>query len=371
MSSEQYVRGLEGIIAAESSICSIDGEQGLLYYRGYSIEELVKKCNFEEVCYLLLYGELPDAEQIKEFSQYLRSSRELNEQTLNVLKQSPERMHPMEVLQSAVLYMSSPDVEKAQSAYEMLYLVSQIASATACLYRFRNGQDYVPPRTDLGHGANFLYMMHGSLPSEQDGEVMDKCLILHAEHSFNASTFTGRVVAATLSSYPASVSAAIGALSGSLHGGANERVIDMLKNIQSPDRVSGWLDDALGNNRKITGFGHRVYKTKDPRATSMESFLDSMTAEHGSTTQSDILKLLESEARKRLAGKSVYPNVDFFSGVVYLLMDIPPLFFTPIFAVARMIGWLTHIQEQLSDNRLFRPSARYVGHAPRKLAEKG
>jgi citrate synthase len=378
MSSDQsqtYQKGLDGIIAAESRICKIDGENGRLYYLGYPIDSLVENADFEEVTYLLLNGDLPDAAQLDHFRGRMRAGRALKAPVLAMIRDFPPDSHPMELLQSVIGYLSGYVEHKIQhSAYcncrETLPQVSQIATVIAALHRMRNGLEYVPPRDDLSHGANFLYMLRGEEPDADEGSIMDQCFVLHAEHSFNASTFTARVVASTQSTCYASISAAIGALYGSLHGGANERVIAMVDEIGSAGNVESYIRSKLEKKEKVMGMGHRVYRAKDPRSVIMERFLEQLSAKHGDTRYYDILKGVERTFRSIMEekGKPIYPNVDFFSGAVYRLMGIPSILFTPIFAAARAAGWLAHILEQRErEQRIFRPKALYIGDTDRSI----
>ena len=373
MATVEYAKGLEGVIAAESAICKIDGENGKLYYLGYSIQDLVEHCDFEEVTYLLLYGDLPKKAKLDSFRERMRSGRHITEPIRSMIWNFPERSHPMELLQSVIAYLSGHvDHVIEHNAYcncrDTLHQVAQLGTVIATLYRFRSGKDYLAPRDDLSHGANFLYMLRGEEPDPLEGEIMDKALILHAEHSLNASTFTARVVASTMSTCYCSISAAIGALFGSLHGGANERVMQMVDEIGSKDKVEVWVNNALDNKQKIMGMGHRVYRAKDPRAIVIEDYLKRLSEKNGDTTYYDILKEIERVFRERMEekGKPIYPNVDFFSGAVYRVLGIPTVLFTPIFAMARVAGWLSHILEQRSDNRIFRPKAAYVGDEGRQ-----
>ncbi len=290
---------------------------------------------------------------------------------LDMIRSFPAHAHPMELLQAVISYLSGYVEHRIQhsatcNCRDTLHQVVQVASVVAAYGRFREKKKYVPPREDLSHGANFLYMLRGREPDTAEGEIMDKCLVLHAEHGFNASTFTARVVASTLSTCYSSISSAMGALYGSLHGGANERVIDMVQEIGSKDRVEKWIDTAFAEKRKIMGMGHRVYKVKDPRAEIMERFLVELSKKKKDFRYYEILKEIERVARARMeaAGRPVYPNVDFFSGAVYLLLGIPPILFTPIFAMGRVPGWLAHILEQRIDNKLYRPKSLYVGPEP-------
>jgi len=352
MSTElQYPKGLEGVIAAQSRICKIDGEQGKLYYLGYPIDQLVESADFEEVTYLLLNGELPNAAERDDFSRRMREGRHLREPILDMIRNFPAESHPMELLQSVVSYLSGYVQHKIHhgphcNCRDTLHQVAQLTSVIAALHRFRNGLEYVPPRDDL------------SEPAADDGEIMDKCLVLHAEHSFNASTFTARVVASTQSTCYSSISAAIGALYGSLHGGANERVMAMVERIGSPERAEQFVKDLLERKEKVMGMGHRVYRAKDPRSILMEQYLE------------ELLKTVENTFREIMEekGKPIYPNVDFFSGAVYSLLGIPAVLFTPLFAAARVSGWLAHILEQRElEQRLFRPKALYVGDMDKEI----
>jgi 2-methylcitrate synthase len=369
-----FAKGLEGVIAAESSICRIDGEKGELYYMGYSIADLVEHCTFEEVTYLLLHGELPTREELALFSAKMRNSRDLPEPVINMIRDFPKDAHPMELLQSVISYLSSYVTHKIHhgphcNCRDTLHQVAEIATVVATYQRFQEGKEYLPPRKDLSHGANFLYMLRGEEPDPLEGEIMDKALILHAEHSFNASTFTARVVASTMSTCYCSISAAVGALFGSLHGGANERVMEMVDQIGSVEKARDWVNNALDNKQKVMGMGHRVYRAKDPRSIVIEEHIQKLGELKGDTTYYDILKEVESAFRDRMEekGKPIYPNVDFFSGVVYRMLGIPTILFTPIFAMSRAAGWLSHILEQRVDNRIFRPKALYNGPEKRTL----
>jgi citrate synthase len=373
MAEAAYAKGLEGVVAAESEICRIDGEKGKLYYLGYSIEDLARFSDYEETTYLLLYGWLPNREEKERFSKRMRASRDLAPEILSMIHNFPRDTHPMELLQSVISYLSGYVEHKIEhsatcNCRDTLHQVVQLASVVATWQRFHEGKDYMPPRKDLSHGANFLYMMRGQEPDEYEGKVMDTCLVLHAEHGFNASTFTARVVASTLSTCYSSISAAIGSLYGSLHGGANERVMNMVEAIGSKDKAAGWVNRTLDNKQKVMGMGHRVYKAKDPRAVIMEAFLLELSKKKNDTRNYEILKEIEKTFRDRMEekGKPIYPNVDFFSGAVYTLLGIPKYLFTPIFAMARVAGWLAHILEQRRDNRLYRPKSLYVGSEPKE-----
>ncbi|MEN6319199.1 MAG: citrate/2-methylcitrate synthase [Syntrophaceae bacterium] len=373
MEIKPYSKGLEGVVADESRICKVDGAKGKLYYRGYSIEELADYSNYEEVCYLLLYEKLPTIAELKGFSERMRRSRPISQPILDMIRSFPPSAHPMELLQSAVSYLSGYVQHRIEhsatcNCRDTLYQVSQLASVVATYGRYRGNKEYVPPRTDLSHGANFLYMLHGTEPDPLEGEIMDKCLLLHAEHDFNASTFAARVVASTLSTCYCSISSAIGALYGSLHGGANQRVVEMAEEIGDKNNVAAWMEKAFVQKKKVMGMGHREYKAKDPRANIIQKFLVQLSEKKNDFRYYEILQEVEKMFRGKMetAGKPIYPNVDFYSGAVYRLLGIPAILFTPIFAMGRVSGWLAHILEQRSDNRIYRPESLWTGPEPRE-----
>lgn len=368
----EFSKGLEGVIAAESDICRIDGEEGKLYYRGYSIEDLADHSTFDETVYLLLNERLPSKHELEAFRQAMRQSRRLAPPVQQMIRDFPGRGSPMELLQSVISYLSSSVEHQIQhsdkcNCRETLHQIAQIPVVLATYQRFRDGKPYLESRPDLSDGANFLYLLHGEEPTEAEGRIFDTCLILHAEHGFNASTFTARVVASTYSTCYSSISAAIGALAGFLHGGANERVMNMLDEIGSPDNVEPWLDRTLSEHGKVMGMGHRVYRAKDPRSVVMEDMLFQLSKAKEDFRLYNLLKQIEESFRGRMEekGKPIFPNVDFFSGSVYTLLGIPRHLYTPLFAAARSAGWLAHILEQRKDNRLYRPKANYVGPGPR------
>jgi citrate synthase len=373
METKPYSKGLEGVVADESRICKVDGAKGKLYYRGYSIEELAEYSNYEEVCYLLLYEKLPTVSELKDFSDRMRRSRPISQPILNMIRSFPPSAHPMELLQSAVSYLSGYVQHRIEhsatcNCRDTLYQVSQLASVVATYGRYRENKEYVQPRMDLSHGANFLYMLHGTEPDPLEGEIMDKCLLLHAEHDFNASTFAARVVASTLSTCYCSISSAIGALYGSLHGGANQRVVEMAEEIGDKDNVAVWMEKAFTQKRKVMGMGHREYKAKDPRANIIQKYLVKLSEKKNDFRYYEILQEVEKVFRSKMetAGKPIYPNVDFYSGAVYRLLGLPAILFTPIFAMGRVSGWLAHILEQRSDNRIYRPESLWTGPEPRE-----
>ena len=366
------IRGLEGIPAAESAISRVDGIGGRLFYRGYSIQDLAEHCTFEEVSWLLLYGELPSRDQLAEFDAKLRSHRRLKWKIRDVIKYLPENGHPMNVLQAGVAVMGmfypakevyDPIVERTAT----INLLAKMPTLVAAFARLRRGDESIRPRDDLGHAANFLYMLTGREPDPVLARTLDVALILHAEHTMNASTFTARVVGSTLADPYAVVSGAIGSLSGPLHGGANERVLHMIEEIGSLDRVDEVINAKIDAKEKIMGLGHRVYRVKDPRATILQSMATRVFEYMGKDERYEVALRIEEIATERLGDKGVYPNVDFYSGIVYSCMGFESDLFTPLFAIARVAGWLSHWRAQLDGNRIFRPTQVYTGHAARQF----
>ncbi len=366
MTTQELVPGLAGIPAAESSISYIDGAVGILEYRGHPIEILSEESNFEETCWLLLRGALPTRAELDGLRAELRSRRSLNDDVLGLLRALPRGGHPMNALQVALagLGMTSPKVDAADEASSWEACLQMIAITPvliATFERLRRGDDYLAPDPELDTAANFLWMLNGEKPSAIAERTLDCCLVLHAEHTMNASTFAARVVASTEADPYSVCSSAVGALYGPLHGGANERVLQQLETIGGIENVKAWFAEKLAAKSKVMGFGHRVYKTKDPRATTLQRLVRELFAELGSTPLYDTALRLEQEVLEHLGEKGIHPNVDFFSGIVYQKLGIPTDVFTPIFAMARVSGWLAHWREQMSDNRIFRPSQIYTG----------
>ncbi len=366
MTHPELIPGLAGIPAAESSISFINGLEGLLSYRGIRIEELSAQSHYEEVCWLLWNGELPTQAQLDQFKLRLRPHRELNADLKKFVRGLPQSGHPMEALQAsmATLGMVSPGVD-LKSADSRLDACERVLGAMGTLIasceRHRQGLDLVEPDPELSVAANFLYCLNGERPDEIKTRVLDCALVLHAEHTMNASTFACRVVASTETSPYTAVSAAVGSLFGPLHGGANERVLRQLESIGGKENVEAWVDKKMAAKEKIMGFGHRVYKTKDPRAHDLQKLAGQLFETHGSTPLYDTALELERIVTDRLGDRGIYPNVDFFSGIVYQKLGIPTDVFTPIFALSRTAGWLAHWMEQMEDNKLFRPGQIYTG----------
>lgn len=370
----QYIPGLAGVPAARSSVCLIDGKVGKLQYRGYPIEQLAERCSYEEVVHLLLFGNLPNAASLKSFSDELASERGLKFRIVDVLKHLPESGHPMDALTAAVagmgmFYPGDHVVDLDFRRLSAIRLVAKLPTVVAAWHRIRRGDNPIEPRTDLGHAANFLYMLEGEEPDELAAKVVDVALTLHAEHSMNASTFTARVTGSTLADPYAAVASAIGSLAGPLHGGANERVLALLRTIDdpTPEGVRQWAEDRLARKEKIMGFGHRVYKVKDPRATILQGLCTALFEKLGATPIYSVATELEKQMAELVGHKGIAPNVDFYSGIVYEKLGIPTDLFTPVFAIARVAGWLAHLLEQLQDNRIFRPSQIFVGEPDREV----
>jgi citrate synthase len=354
--------GLEDIIAGTSSICFLDGKRGILAYYGYDIHDLVKG-SFEETAYLLFYGKLPNASELKEFSAKLVAARTLPPVIKERIVAQPKNIHPMAVVRTLVSALSfydadAEDLSREANIAKGIRLTAQIPLVIAYYDAVRNGRPYVEPKAELGHAANFLYMLLGKEQDERVVKMFDAALTLHADHEFNASTFTCRVIAATLSDLYSAVTGAVGALKGPLHGGANEQVMRMLLKITDPSRAREWVLDSLARKEKVMGFGHRVYRTEDPRATHLRKFSEEMGKRTGETQWYQMSRDIEELIKKE---KGLYPNVDFYSASTYHLMGIPLDLYTPIFAMSRVTGWVAHALEQYANNRLIRPAADYTG----------
>jgi citrate synthase len=360
--------GLADVPVAKSAVSSIDGRRALLSYRGVPVEQLAKESSFEETAWLLLKGELPTQRQLADFHHELRQRRKLHYKLIEQIKAFPSAGHPMDALQSSVaalgMFYPGRDVTNAATNWEAtLRLIACMPTLVAAFARLRRGELPLDPHPDLDHAGNFYYMLMGREPSPSVRKVIDACLILHAEHGFNASTFTARVCGSSLANPYATISAAIGSLSGPLHGGANEEVLEQLSEIGPVENVKRWLDAKRAANPsfKVMGMGHRVYKVKDPRATVLQELAENVFAETSRPAMYEVALELERQAAAIYGPKGVYPNVDFFSGVVYSSLGIETDLFTPIFAVARVAGWLAHWHEQLQGNRIYRPEQIYVG----------
>ncbi len=356
-------KGLEGVVAASTAISYIDGINGRLFYRGIEINELAAHSTFEETTALLWYGKLPTQQQLESFARKFVNNRQIPNEVLALLMSMPKKTTPMEALRTAVSALSAYDPEDLDNSLEAnvhksIRLTASLPTIVAAWDRIRNGQWPILPSTTLGHAANFLYMLTGKEPDPRAAKVLDTCLILHADHGLNASTFAARITASTLSDLHSAIVSAIGTLKGPLHGGANEQVMRMLLEIGEPDRVEQYIRGALNAKKKIMGFGHRVYKADDPRAFWLRRLARELAEASGNQKwyqMSERIRAVVQEA------KPLPVNVDFYSASVYYTLGIPIDLFTPIFAISRVAGWTAHVYEQYSDNRLIRPESEYIG----------
>ena len=356
-------KGLAGVVVDTTSISKVNAETNSLLYRGYPVQELAAKCTFEEVAYLLWHGELPTPKQLAEFETLERSLRHLQPVVKRVIDELPLTAHPMDVVRTAVSVIGASDPDAANSSPESnldksIRLYAQLPAIVAYDQRRRRGLHLVEPRDDLSYSANFLFMTFDELPDVVVASAFDVSMILYAEHSFNASTFTARVVTSTLSDLYSAVVAGIGALKGALHGGANEAVMHIFDEIGTADKAEGWLDAALAEKRKIMGFGHRVYKNGDSRVPTMKAALDTLIVEYD---RHDLLALYDALEKGMTEKKGILPNLDYPSGPAYNLIGFDTEMFTPLFVAARVTGWTAHIMEQLQSNALIRPLSLYVG----------
>lgn len=359
--------GLEDVVAGTSSICDVNGKEGRLIYQGYDIHDLAEYSTFEEVVYLLWFGRLPSKTEYEVFSQELAANRNVLDDAVRVMRIFPKTAYPMTVLRSIASMMSMYDPDATDFSPEAnirkaVRLTAQLPTITAYWDNIRTGTEVLQPRDDLGLAANFLYLLRGKVPSQIEGRALDVAFVLQADHELNASTFTARVAASTLANINAAVVAAIGTLSGPLHGGANEQVIRMLLEIGEVNHVESYLAQKFKEHHKIMGFGHRVYKTEDPRAKHLRALSEELCMRAGDMRLFDISRKIE---QIMVAEKGLYANVDFYSASVSYMLGIPIDLFTPLFACARLSGWAAHVLEQYSNNRLIRPRAEYTG--PRNL----
>lgn len=355
--------GLRGVVAAQSAIGDVNGEQGILIYQGYDIHDLAEHSTFEEVVYLLWNGRLPKQDELDAHVERLRRNYEVPAQVIDLMKQYPKESDPMDVLRTAVSSLDLYDpkgqgTDRESAVGAAVRITGQIGTIAAAWDRIRNGKDVIAPDRSLSIAENFLYMLRGERADADEERMFDVCLMLHADHELNASTFTTRVVAGTLSDMYGCVTAGIAALAGPLHGGANTNVMKMLIEIGDLDKVDAWVDEALAAHRKIMGIGHAVYKTEDPRATWLRKYSQHMGEKKGESKWFEMSQRVEQLMHEK---KGMFPNVDFYSASVYYLMGIPLDLYTPIFAVSRISGWTGHILEQYANNKLIRPRAEYIG----------
>jgi citrate synthase len=357
-------RGLEGIVATDTRLGDVRGQEGQLIYCGYDINELAGKASFEEVIYLLWHNKLPNRSELVEFKKLLAAERQLPDQVIEFLKTAPKTALPIDVLRTAVSMLGLHDLmltldESLEATRRRaISITAKVGVIIAYFHRARNGLDLPPVRQDLSEAGHFLYLLDGQEPSEKKTATLDVAYVLHAEHGMNASTFSARVTTSTLTDIYSSITAAIGTLKGPLHGGANEGVIHMLQEIGSPDKVDTYIDQALAQKRKIMGIGHRVYKVLDPRAPILKAMAIQLSSELGEPKWIEMSERIAALMKEK---KGLHANVDFYSATVYYSLGIPTDLFTCIFAISRTAGWTAHVLEQLADNRLYRPLSEYTG----------
>ena len=368
----QFSRGLEGVIAAETKIGFVDGVEGRLVYRGYDIGTLVEQSNFEEVSYLLLYGNLPNKQQYSDYVAKLKKYQVLQKDELDLIRDIASRGHPMSALRTVVSYIGAKDgrtVEPGNDVQEELgvEIIAKIPTIVAAINRIHEGQQIIEPDNDLSYSSNFFYCSLGRKPSTIEAKMLDAALILHADHGMNASTFSGMLTISTLSDMYSTVTSAISTLKGPLHGGANERALALIQKVGTPENAENVIGGMIERKEKIMGFGHRVYKVYDPRAKILKQFAEQITKANGKETLFRTAIRIEEVMISKLGSKGIFPNVDFYSGLMYYSIGFDPEIFTPIFAVSRASGWVARALEYVRDNRLFRPKALYVGEkGPRK-----
>lgn len=362
-------KGLEGAVIDTSSVSKVNPDTNSLIYRGYPVQDLADNCTFEEVAYLLYNGELPNTAQLAEFTKKERGYREISKTLLNVIKSLPAKCHPMDSIRTAVSFQGCEDERVWDSSPTVnmdkaIQLLAKIPTMVAADYRFKKGLDFIPPKQDYSIAENFFHMCFGKVPQKEVVKAFDASLILYAEHSFNASTFTARVVTSTQSDLYSATVAGIGALKGPLHGGANEQVMHMMLEIADPDKAEQWMLDALAQKKKVMGFGHRVYKSGDSRVPTMKKYAQVMADVTGNQKWMKMYNALEKVMVEK---KKIYPNLDFPAGPAYYMMGFEIDFFTPIFVMARTTGWSAHIMEQSANNRIIRPLSEYIGASQRKV----
>lgn len=362
-------KGLEGAVIDTSSISKVDPDTNSLIYRGYRVQDLAENCSFEEVARLLYLGELPNSDQLNQFNEQERSHRAVSQSILDTLRSLPRDCHPMDSIRTAVSFLGCEDQRIWDASPESnldksISLLAKIPILIAADYRFKKRLEFIPPEKKLSISENFFHMCFGKIPKKEVVKAFDVSLILYAEHSFNASTFTTRVITSTQSDLYSATTGGIGALKGPLHGGANEQVMHMMLEIKSPDRAEKWLNDALTKKKKVMGFGHRVYKSGDSRVPTMKKYAQSVADVIGEQRWMSIYNILE---KIMLEKKKIYPNLDFPAGPAYYMMGFEIDFFTPIFVMARTTGWSAHIMEQTANNRIIRPLSQYTGPAQRPL----
>lgn len=362
-------KGLEGVVMDTSSVSKVNAETNSLVYRGYPVQDLAENCSFEEVAYLLYTGELPNKSQLEEFSKKEKTLRDITKENLNVIKTLPKKCHPMDSIRTGVSFLGCEDgriwdASPATNLDKAIHLLAKIPTMIAADFRFKKGLDFIAPNPNLSIAENFFHMCFGKIPEGRVVKAFDVSLILYAEHSFNASTFTSRVVTSTQSDIYSATTAGIGALKGPLHGGANEMVMHMMLEITDPTKAEQWMIDALAQKKKVMGFGHRVYKSGDSRVPTMKKYAQVMADVTGEQKWMQMYNALEKVMVEK---KKIYPNLDFPAGPAYYMMGFEIDFFTPIFVMARTTGWSAHIMEQTANNRIIRPLSEYIGSSQRKV----
>jgi len=364
----KVAKGLEGIVAAATQLSDVQGTEAILSYLGYNINDLAAHSTFEETVDLLWYGVLPTRELLEKLTRKLVAARPLPETVIGAMKLYPKKATPMDVLRTVVSELGLYDPDETDNSVsanvrKSIRLTAQMPTIVAAWHHLSKGQEPIPPRADLSHAANFLYMLDGKVPTPQAARILDIALILHMDHGLNASTFVARSIASTESDMYSAISGALGALKGPLHGGANEAVMRMLLNIGSVEGVEPFVHDALANHRKVPGFGHRIYKTNDPRALQLRRIAGELADHTGNRKWFEMSEKMREIVWQE---RQLYVNVDFYSASVYYTLGIPIELFTPIFAVSRVAGWTAHVMEQLMDNRIMRPDSEYVGPTNQK-----
>ncbi|HLH85804.1 MAG TPA: citrate/2-methylcitrate synthase [Thermoplasmataceae archaeon] len=361
-----FSRGLEGVVAAETKIGYVDGQEGRLVYRGFNIETLVENSNYEEVAYLLLYGNLPTQKQLDEFVSRLRDLRPIDPQLYEIIKKIAPSTHPMNTLRTAVSYLGSLDPMSTEPNVEQqeeigINLIAKMPTIVGAIARAHSKLKFVDPDPTLPYASDFFEQSLGRKPSKEEAKMLDAALILHADHGMNASTFAAMLTISTLSDMYSAVTSAVAALKGPLHGGANERALALIQKIGTPDRAEEVISDMIERKEKIMGFGHRVYKVYDPRAKILKKYAEAVTRQNKTENLFKTANRIEEVMISKLGTKGIFPNVDFYSGMLYYSIGFKPDMFTPIFAVGRITGWVARALEYVRDNRLFRPKAQYIG----------
>ena len=367
--SEEIKKGLLGIVVDETTVSHVVPELSALTYRGYTVQELCDKCDFEEVAYLVLNGDLPNKKQLKKFIKYERSERKLSKQILANIQKMPKNAHPMDVIRTCVSLMALEDKDTKDNSpkanmRKAMKIFSRTPTAVAAYFRCRKGKKIISPDKKLSFSENFFKMMFGKVPDKEIVRAFDISLILYAEHSFNVSTFTARTITSSLSDIHGAITGAIASLKGPLHGGANEAVMIMMKEIGKPEKAQAWIDNALEKKKVIMGFGHRIYRTGDSRVPTMKHYLFKVAK---ILKKEKYTKIYEILAKNMIEKKNIHPNVDFPCGPLYYMMGIDIDFYTPIFVMSRITGWSAHIMEQHASNKLIRPLSKYKGEEVRKV----